>query len=53
VRATVVFGADDDVDAPSAGRQTARDLHARFVLVPGAGHLSMLQAPAAVAAAIR
>jgi pimeloyl-ACP methyl ester carboxylesterase len=53
VRATVVFGADDNVDAPSAGRQTARDLHARFVLVPGAGHLSMLQAPAAVAAAIR
>jgi pimeloyl-ACP methyl ester carboxylesterase len=53
VRATVVFGAEDNVDPPSAGRQTARDLHARFVLVPHAGHLSMLQAPAAVARAIR
>jgi pimeloyl-ACP methyl ester carboxylesterase len=53
VRATVVFGAEDNVDSPSAGRQTARDLHAPFVLVPHAGHLSMLQAPAAVARAVR
>ena len=53
ITATVVFGADDNVDSPSAGRQTARDLHARFVLVPRAGHLSMLQEPQAVAAAIR
>jgi pimeloyl-ACP methyl ester carboxylesterase len=53
VQATVAFGAEDNVDSPAAGRQTARDLHARFVLIPRAGHLSMLQAPAAVAAAIR
>lgn len=53
VQATVAFGAEDSVDSPAAGRQTARDLHARFVLIPHAGHLSMLQAPAAVAAAIR
>jgi pimeloyl-ACP methyl ester carboxylesterase len=53
IEATVVFGAEDSVDPPSAGRQTARDLHARFVLVPHAGHLSMLQAPGAIAAAIR
>lgn len=53
VDATVAFGAEDHVDSPAAGRQTARDLHARFVLIPRAGHLSMLQAPAAVAAAIR
>ncbi len=52
-RATVVFGAEDNVDPPSAGRQTAHDLHARFVLVAHAGHLSMLQEPSAVAAAIR
>lgn len=52
VHATVVFGAEDGVDSPSAGRQTARDLHAPFVLVPRAGHLSMLQNPAAVARAI-
>lgn len=50
--ATVVWGADDDVDSRSAGEQTARDLHAPFVLVPGAGHLSMLARPAAVARAI-
>lgn len=50
--ALVVWGADDSVDDPSAGRATARDLHARFVLVPGAGHLSMLSRPAAVARAI-
>jgi pimeloyl-ACP methyl ester carboxylesterase len=53
VNATVAFGANDSVDPPSAGRQTARDLHARFVLIPRAGHLSMLQAPGAVAAAIK
>lgn len=52
VTATVVWGANDDVDPRSAGEQTARDLHAPFVLVPGAGHLSMLAQPAAVARAI-
>lgn len=53
IKATVVFGAEDSVDTPAEGRQSARDLHAPFVLVPHAGHLSMLQNPRAVAAAIR
>lgn len=48
----VVWGADDSVDSPSAGRATARLLQARFVSIPHAGHLSMLAAPAAVARAI-
>jgi pimeloyl-ACP methyl ester carboxylesterase len=52
VNALVVFGADDHVDSPEAGRQTARDLHAQFVAIPHAGHLSMLTAPGAVAVAI-
>jgi pimeloyl-ACP methyl ester carboxylesterase len=50
--ATVVWGSEDSVDSVSAGRQTAGDLHARFVLVPGAGHLALLTDPAAVARAI-
>lgn len=45
----VVWGADDTVDSVPAGRRTAALMHARFVLVPGAGHLSMLANPAAVA----
>jgi pimeloyl-ACP methyl ester carboxylesterase len=52
VPALVVWGASDDVDPVASGRQTARDLRARFVLVHGAGHLSMLAAAHAVAAAI-
>jgi len=52
VRATVVWGSEDSVDALQDGRQTAGDLHARFVLIPDAGHLSPLSAPAAVARAI-
>jgi pimeloyl-ACP methyl ester carboxylesterase len=51
-RALVVWGADDSVDDASMGRQTARDLGARFVSIPHAGHLSMLARPRAVAAAI-
>lgn len=50
--ARVVWGAEDDVDPVASGRQTARDLGAPFVLIPNAGHLSMLLAPAAVARAI-
>lgn len=53
IKARVVWGAEDSVDDPAAGRATAAALHARFVELPGAGHLSMLTAPAAVAAAIR
>jgi pimeloyl-ACP methyl ester carboxylesterase len=52
VRATVVWGDEDSVDDLRTGRQTASDLHARFVLIPKAGHLSLLSAPAAVARAI-
>jgi pimeloyl-ACP methyl ester carboxylesterase len=48
----VVWGADDTVDSVSSGRQSARALQARFVLVPHAGHLSMLANPAGVAAAV-
>ena len=48
----VVWGAQDSVDSVAAGRHSATLLHARFVLVPRAGHLSMLAAPAAVAHAI-
>jgi pimeloyl-ACP methyl ester carboxylesterase len=53
VRATVAWGAFDTVDDIGAGHQTARDLRAPFVVIPNAGHLSMLQNPRAVAAAIR
>jgi pimeloyl-ACP methyl ester carboxylesterase len=52
VRRLVVWGAEDTVDGVNAGRKTAALLRARFVLIPSAGHLSMLAAPAAVAAAI-
>jgi len=51
-RRLVVWGAQDTVDSVAAGRKSAGLLHARFVLVPNAGHLAMLGAPAAVAAAI-
>jgi pimeloyl-ACP methyl ester carboxylesterase len=50
--ALVAWGADDTVDSASAGRDTARLLHAPFVEIPGAGHLSMLAQPALVARAI-
>lgn len=52
IHATVVWGSADSVDSPGAGRQTAHDLHARFVLVPGGGHLALLTSPALVASAI-
>jgi pimeloyl-ACP methyl ester carboxylesterase len=52
VRVLVIWGSNDAVDSISSGRQTAHDLQAPFVAVPGAGHLSMLEAPGAVAAAI-
>lgn len=48
----VLWGADDHVDEVSAGRASAHALRARFLLVPRAGHLSMLTSPRAVAAAI-
>ncbi len=52
VPSTVVWGQFDDTDSPSAGRASAAALHAPFIVIPGAGHLSMLVRPAAVAAAI-
>jgi pimeloyl-ACP methyl ester carboxylesterase len=52
VPALVVWGASDSVDPVASGRQSARDLHAPFVLVPDAGHLSMLAAARQVATAI-
>lgn len=52
VPALVVWGANDNVDPVGSGRQSARDLRAPFVLVPGAGHLSPLESAGAVAAAI-
>ena len=52
VPALVVWGANDEVDPVASGRQTARDLGARFVLVPNAGHLTMLAAASRVATAI-
>jgi pimeloyl-ACP methyl ester carboxylesterase len=48
----VVWGAHDNVDSVDAGRHAAALLRTRFVLVPDAGHLSMLAAPRAVAQAI-
>lgn len=52
VPALVVWGAHDEVDPLASGRQSARDLGAPFMLVPGAGHLSMLAAADVVARAI-
>jgi pimeloyl-ACP methyl ester carboxylesterase len=51
-RALVLWGARDTVDSVSAGRRSAAALRAPFRLVPGAGHLSMLAAPTAIASAI-
>jgi pimeloyl-ACP methyl ester carboxylesterase len=45
-------GARDTVDSVSAGRRSAAALRAPFRLLPGAGHLSMLAAPNAIAHAI-
>jgi pimeloyl-ACP methyl ester carboxylesterase len=48
----VAWGSHDTVDSVSAGRETAALMHAPFVEIPGAGHLSMLAQPALVARAI-
>ena len=52
VPALVLWGARDTVDSVSAGRRSAEALRAPFHLLPGAGHLSMLAAPAAIARAV-
>jgi pimeloyl-ACP methyl ester carboxylesterase len=49
VPALVLWGARDTVDAVPAGRRSARALRAPFHLLAGAGHLSMLAAPNAIA----
>jgi pimeloyl-ACP methyl ester carboxylesterase len=48
----VAWGAADTVDPIAAGRKSAQALDAPFILIPHAGHLSMLGNPGAVAAAI-
>jgi pimeloyl-ACP methyl ester carboxylesterase len=53
VRTLVAWGAHDTTDSVSSGRATAKALRAPFVLLPKAGHLSMLANPAGVAAAVR
>lgn len=50
--ALVAWGSHDAVDSVAAGRRTAALMHAPFVEIPGAGHLSMLARPLAVARAI-
>ena len=49
VPAVVAWGALDTVDSVAAGRRTAQLLGAPFVLLPRAGHLSMLVDPRGVA----
>jgi pimeloyl-ACP methyl ester carboxylesterase len=49
----VVWGAHDNVDSLESGRITARVLHVPVVIIPNAGHLSMLGNPRATAAAIQ
>jgi pimeloyl-ACP methyl ester carboxylesterase len=49
VPALVLWGAQDTVDSVPAGRKSAQALRAPFRLLAGAGHLSMLAAPKAMA----
>jgi pimeloyl-ACP methyl ester carboxylesterase len=52
VRALVLWGGDDGVDPISSGRRAAAALGARVVVLPGAGHLSMLEQPQQFAGAV-
>lgn len=52
VRALAVWGSKDSADPLSAGRASAAALHARLVVLPGAGHLSQLVLPERWAAAV-
>ena len=52
VRALVLWGAKDSTDSLAAGRQAAAALHAPVVVLPEAGHLSMLVLPRQWAAAV-
>jgi pimeloyl-ACP methyl ester carboxylesterase len=49
VRRAVIWGAEDTVDSVASGRTSAAALHTHLVAIPGAGHLSMLVRPGAVA----
>ncbi|HUZ16083.1 MAG TPA: alpha/beta hydrolase [Gaiellaceae bacterium] len=49
VARAVIWGAEDTVDSLASGRATAAALHTRLVTIGGAGHLSMLVRPNAVA----
>jgi pimeloyl-ACP methyl ester carboxylesterase len=53
VRTVVAWGAHDTTDPVSEGRLAAQSLRAPFVLLPNAGHLSMLADPGGVALAIQ
>ncbi len=45
----VLWGAEDNVDSRASGRASAAALHTQLVTIPGAGHVSMLARPGAVA----
>ena len=45
----VIWGSDDSVDSVASGRTSAAALRVPLQVIPGAGHLSMLSHPAAVA----
>ena len=49
VPALVLWGTQDTVDSVPSGRKSARALRAPFLPLTGAGHLSMLAAPNAIA----
>jgi pimeloyl-ACP methyl ester carboxylesterase len=52
VPASVGFGARDSSVPVASGRRVARVLHAPLTIIPGAGHLTQITHPAAVAAVI-
>jgi pimeloyl-ACP methyl ester carboxylesterase len=52
VPATVVFGGRDSSVPVSSGRRIAGVLHAAITIIPGAGHLSQITHPRAVATVI-
>ena len=50
----VVCGAEDEVSPPASMREMAQRIpDARYVVVPGAGHLAPLEQPEAVTEALR
>jgi pimeloyl-ACP methyl ester carboxylesterase len=52
VPAVVVFGQHDTSVPVASGRRVAAILHAPMTVIPGAGHLTQITHPAAVAAVI-